>query len=298
MKYLTEVEHRARDSGRLASQVREAPSSAHAGGLDDLVRLDPDHPGFRDGAYRKRRNDIARLALEYEPGTPVPAAEYTDQEHAVWRTIWEQLDLLHDRFACRQYKACSAALKLPRHRVPQLSEVNALIKPATSFRMLPVAGLVAPRRFLEYLGDDVFLSTQYIRHHSTPFYTPEPDVVHELVGHAATFMSEDFAQLNRAFGRAAKKLPDERIHEIERVYWFSLEFGAVKEDGELKVYGAGLLSSFGEVERFQKEAELRPFDVEDMVETPYDPTDYQNTIFVADSFADMARGLLDWLEAL
>ena len=161
-------------------------ASPHAGGTEELVPLDPDHPGFKDPVYRARRNAIAKLALDYREGQPLPDVEYTEDEQAVWRTVWEHLAPLHDRFACREWKESSKALALDRTRVPQLAEVNEALKRGAGFRMLPVAGLVQGRTFLGMMGKGSFLSTQYMRHHSVPLYTPEPDVVHELVGHAAS----------------------------------------------------------------------------------------------------------------
>src|SRR5204862_3327335 len=133
---------------------------------------------------------------------------------------------------------------LSRTEIPQLADVNAVLEPFHGFRMLPVAGLVSSKTFLGYLGRNAFLSTQYMRHHSVPLYTPEPDVIHELVGHAATFGDERFIRLNRAFGEATLRAGDDaRVEQIGRLYWFTLEFGVVLEDDRVKVYGAGLLSS-------------------------------------------------------
>lgn len=267
----------------------------HAGGAENLVPLDRDHPGFRDGAYRSRRDSIARKALAYRDGDPVPRVRYVDEEHAVWRAVWEKLTPLHARYACREYRECREMLHLPHNRIPQLSEINAQTLAATGFRMLPVAGLVSSRVFLGYLARSTFLSTQYIRHHSAPLYTPEPDVVHELVGHAMTLAHPAFTELSRRFGEAALLADDATLLQIERVYWYTLEFGVVEEKTGLKVLGAGLLSSSGEISRFEKEADLRPMDFDDMAETPYDPTDYQRTLFVANSFPTMVRELCAWL---
>jgi phenylalanine-4-hydroxylase len=186
---------------------------------------------------------------------------------------------------------------LSRERIPQLSEVNAAIERLHGFRMSPVAGLVAAGTFLSRLGHGVFLSTQYMRHHSVPLYTPEPDVVHELIGHAATFADGSFAALNRAFGAAALRAQDdlETIERIGRLYWYTLEFGVVREGGRNRVYGAGLLSSFGELGRFEADEELHGWDVEEIASTPYDPTHYQQKLFVAPSFDAMMNDVLQWL---
>jgi phenylalanine-4-hydroxylase len=264
--------------------------------VQDLVPLSADHPGFQDAAYRGRRNAIARIALEYRGDRPVPEVAYTPSEQGVWRTIWRELSPLHQRFAAREYLEAQGALRLPIDVIPQLSWVNRQLENSTGFKMHPVAGLVTARGFLSRLGDDVFLSTQYMRHPSVPLYTPEPDVVHELVGHAATLAHPLFAELNRAFGLATARANDEDLKAIERVYWYSLEFGVAREASGLKAYGAGLLSSFGELERIQGQARLLPWNVEQVAAAPYDPTRYQDTLFVAEQgFTPLAKDLLKWL---
>ncbi len=260
----------------------------------EIVPLDPDHPGFRDPAYRARRNAIARLAFEHAPGEPAPRVPYTDEEHAVWRQVRELLAPRHRERAAAEYLEGAEVVRLETDRIPQLEEVNARIRPATGFRMLPVTGLVNPRTFLSFLADRIFLATQYIRHASRPLYTPEPDVIHELVGHAATFAQPDYADLSAHFGRAARAANDAEVERIARLYWFTLEFGAALENGNPKAYGAGILSSVGELDRLA-EAELRRFDCRRIVETPYDPTDYQPFYFVAPSFGAAASGISDFL---
>lgn len=272
------------------------PALPHAGGAEELVPLDPDHPGFKDPVYRARRNAIARLALEYRDGQPLPDVEYTEDEQAVWRTVWEHLAPLHERFACREWKESSSALALDRRRVPQLSEVNEALKRGAGFRMLPVAGLVQGRTFLGMMGKGVFLSTQYMRHHSVPLYTPEPDVVHELVGHAASLFHPGIVTLSRRFGEAAWRVDDAALKRLELVYWYTLEFGLVEEGREPKAVGAGLLSSFGELGSFGSNAEIRPLDCDAAAAIAYDPTRYQELLFVSPSFDRMVEDVSAWLE--
>lgn len=269
----------------------ESTGTDHA----SIVRLDPDHPGFRDADYRARRNRIARLALEHRKGEPVPDAPYTEEEHALWRTVLDALEPCHAKFACADYLAAVSRLDLPRERIPQLGEVSRRVQAISGFRLEPVAGLVEPRVFLESLADGVFLCTQYIRHHSTPLYTPEPDVVHELLGHAATLASPRLAALNRLFGEAVKlaRSPED-FDRLSRVYWFTVEFGVLREDGGVKAFGTGLLSSAGELEAM-RDATLRPLDVDEAAHTEYDPTRFQPTLFCADSFDSMCEKLFTYL---
>ena len=145
--------------------------------------------------------------------------------------------------------------------MPQLDEVSALLEPITGFRYEPVPGLVSPWNFYGALGDGWFMSTQYIRHHSVPYYTPEPDVIHEVIGHANQLASPRFAEIYRKVGEAVKRVhTDQAVQFLSRVFWFTIEFGVVRESGELKAYGAGILSSFGELEAFRN-ADVRPFDI-------------------------------------
>ena len=260
-----------------------------------LVQLEADHPGFRDPAYRARRNAIAQIAMTYKPGSPIAVAPYTEQEHGVWRTIWKALGPAHREHACAEYLQCLERLDFDADRIPQLDEVSQKVEAISGFRLEPVAGLVEPRIFLESLARGVFLSTQYIRHHSTPLYTPEPDVAHEIIGHAVTLASKRFAELNRLFGEAVSRTidPDE-LDRLSRVYWFTIEFGVLKEDGQIKAYGTGLLSSAGELAEMHK-AELVPLDLEVAANYVYDPTHYQSILFCADSFEAMYETLHDFL---
>lgn len=262
-----------------------------------IVQLSPDHPGFRDQAYRARRNRIAQLALSYQSGHPIPEAPYSTEEHAVWQAVWEALSPAHRAHACLEYRACVRKLDFAPDRIPQLREVNEKVQSLSGFRLEPVAGLVEPRVFLESLASGTFLCTQYIRHYSTPLYTPEPDVVHEIVGHAVTLASPQLAELNRLFGKAVKRTSSmESLNRLARVYWFTVEFGVLREDGALKAYGTGLLSSAGELEAMHN-AELRPLDFEKASRHEYDPTHYQPVLFCADSFAGMFDSLRQFLIA-
>jgi phenylalanine-4-hydroxylase len=260
-----------------------------------LVKLDPDHPGFRDPDYRARRNAIAQIAMTYTPGSPIPTAPYTELEHGVWQTIWKALGPAHREHACAEYLECLERLDFDSDRIPQLDEVSQKVEALSGFRLEPVAGLVEPRVFLESLARGVFLSTQYIRHYSTPLYTPEPDVAHEIIGHAVTLASKRFAELNRLFGEAVTRTTDpDALDRLSRVYWFTIEFGVLHENGQIKAYGTGLLSSAGELAEMHK-AELLPLHVEVAANQVYDPTHFQAILFCAESFDEMYETLREFL---
>jgi phenylalanine-4-hydroxylase len=258
-------------------------------------QLSADHPGFTDAAYRARRQAVAGLAASYRPGDPLPDAPYSDEEHGLWAACTTALAERHERFACQAFLDGATSLRLPADHVPQLREVTALLEPITGFRYEPVPGLVSPVDFYGALGQGRFMSTQYIRHHSVPSYTPEPDVIHEVIGHANQLAVPALAAIYRGVGDAVSRVTSPAAVEfLSRVFWFTIEFGVVREDGCLKTYGAGILSSFGELDAF-RQAEIRPFDVTAMGTQAYDITKYQPVLFAAESVEALVQELTEFL---
>jgi phenylalanine-4-hydroxylase len=247
------------------------------------VHLGENHPGFSDPHYRERRNEIAAVAANWNPGEPVPRIDYTPEENQIWATVSRELLSKHQRYAHSEYLAAKRALGLPADRVPHLDEVSTAIGGHTGWSYVAAPGLVELREFYSSLGDKVFHSTQYLRHPSEPLYTPEPDIIHEVIGHGNQLASPRFAALAEAAGRAAQRLEtDDALQFLADVFWFSLEFGVIYEDGELKAYGAGILSSYGELDEF-RQMEIRPLDIGRMGTLNYDITSYQPILFAADS---------------
>jgi len=260
------------------------------------IQLPPTHPGFDDRAYRRRRDEIATLALRWRSGQSLPRAPYTADEHAVWRGLWAELRVAHAELACVELVEGQCCVALPAEQIPQLAEVEARLVAATGFRLAPVTGLVVAREFLSRLADGYFLSTQYIRHASRPHYTPEPDVVHELVGHAAALAHPGIAALNRRFGQVACQVDDAGLLRLLRVYWFTLEFGLCERKGQIEALGAGLLSSVGELRGIDHGPKLCCWDLEAMATTPFDTERFQDRLFVAPSFSVLLRDVDRWLD--
>ena len=251
------------------------------------VELGAGHPGFADAEYRARRDAIATLAAQWLPDQPVPSAPYTEAEHEVWRAVCRALETRHRRYACEQFLDGKQRLVLPVDRIPQLSEVSEALRPLTGFSYQPAAGLVPLREFYGSLADRRFWSTQYVRHSSVPLYTPEPDVLHEVVGHGNTLAHTGYAALYEAAGRAVRRVEtDAALQLLSKVFWFTLEFGVLFEGEELKAYGAGILSSPGEIEQFRG-MNIKPFDLAAMGTTAYDITLYQDVLFAAESFSQV-----------
>jgi phenylalanine-4-hydroxylase len=263
-----------------------SPVTTGAGG-EVTVHLHDGHPGAKDPGYRRRRGEIAAAALAWRRGDPAPRIDYRPGEQAVWRAVWRELTPLHERHAVSQYRAAVAALALPAERIPGLDEVSARLAAASGWRYVPAAGLVDLRTFYAALADRVFHSTQYVRHPAMPLYTPEPDIVHEVIGHGHLLATPTFGELHRRAGEAALRLRDEAsLRFLSRVFWFSLEFGVVVEDGAPRAYGAGILSSSGEIARFGA-MQLRPLDLRAMGTVEYDITQYQPVLYRADSVAEI-----------
>ena len=259
-----------------------------------IVELDQNHPGFRDAAYRERRNQIAQIAYEHQPGTPVPDAPYTQEENELWGTILELLAPIHEEWACREFLEYWDKLNFPKNKIPQMQEVTALLTSLGGFRFEPVCGLVMPKTFLVELKRDVMLATQYVRHNAQPDFTPEPDVVHEIVGHGAMLVEPNFVAVNRLFGKVADTSGDIMTEKLIRLYWWSIEFGLVKENKKPKAIGAGLLSSIGELSSINEHPH-RPFNPEVMAETDFDPTQTQPFYFCAESSEVAASTLVEYL---
>jgi phenylalanine-4-hydroxylase len=251
------------------------------------VHLAHDHPGANDPVYRSRRNDIAAAALKWQAGEPAPEVSYTEDEQNVWRTVCRELEVKHQRYAIAEYREAKARVGLPTNRIPGLDEVSELIEPISGWRYLPAAGLVPLAQFYRSLGDRRFYSTQYVRHPAVPLYTPEPDIIHEVIGHGHLLATPTFGELHRLAGEAAKRLTDEEnLKFLSRVFWFSLEFGTVVEAGELRAYGAGILSSYGEIEEFRG-MDHRRLDLIEMGTADYDITAYQPVLYRAESIEEV-----------
>jgi len=154
--------------------------------------------------------------------------------------------------ACREFNECIEAFRknvkgYHSDAIPQLEDISQFLISETGWRLKPVGGLLTQREFLNGLAFRVFHSTQYIRHSSAPLYTPEPDLVHELLGHAPMFAHKEFAEFSQEIGLASLGASELEVRRLAAIYWFTLEFGMCWEDGKPKAYGAGICSSVGEL---------------------------------------------------
>ena len=259
------------------------------------MAIDERHPGFSDAEYRSRRNIIASVAQNYQSGMEVPDVLYSSEEDAVWQGVYTKLEQLYPTHAIDAYNKSFKSFGLEKKRVPQFSEINKKLE-RVNVALEPIDGLVDSRKFLSRLEDGTMLCTQYIRHHSVPEYTPEPDIIHEIFGHAVFFLDPSIRRLNRLFGKAAKVCTDDHLVHLERLYWYTIEFGLCMEKGDRRAYGAGLLSSIGELTSINEVA-CRPFDIEEIISTPYDTQNKHTTLFCAQSFECAERETSNYLKS-
>lgn len=233
-------------------------------------------------SYWRRREEIARLATGFDR-EPVDL-EYTAVEHEVWATVAATLHPLWERCASRHVLAARARLDLPTDHVPQLTDVSAALEPLTGFRFRAVDGIVPVAEFFRGIARNTFPSTQYLRWEGAPLYTPEPDVIHEVMGHGNCLACPEIAELHQLAGAAIGRVELDRTRKfLGDVFWFTVEFGVVREDGAPKAYGTGLLSSPGELDWFGDHADIRPLDLDAMGTIGFDIDHYQPVLFAGTS---------------
>ncbi len=272
--------------------------------MDYLVELDQDHPGFRDPDYRRQRDDVAAAALAYwksreeDPETPIPEIDYSPGQHQVWKHVLGHVRPLVETNVIATTAVGFDQLDFPKARIPRFSEVNQVLEPKTGVRIVPVAGLIQSRHFFSSLARKEFYSTQYIRHGSNPDFTPEPDICHDMLGHLPLLMDPHFCQASVVLAQAALVCPEEEILDLERLYWFAFEYGLCYEDGVVKTFGSGNISSYADLERCVdgSQVEHRPFNISEIIKTDYDPTIQQPLLFLAESLESAMGSIAEYLQ--
>jgi phenylalanine-4-hydroxylase len=256
------------------------------------LELEPGHPGLGDDRYIKRRRELFQLCRRHRLerlGPPLIA--YTPEETRIWREVSPRLDELHVRHASRIYLEAKRELGISTTEIPQLRLLSQRLEQETGMHLVPAEGALPYRTFYSYIAERGFPVTQFIRHGSHPEFTPEPDMIHDCLGHVPPLMNQDYAELLTLIGKAVVATPrGDQVLALKRFSWFSIEFGLIEEEGETKVFGAGILSSTGEIPfSLSDKVEHRPFITEDVIATDYDPSRMQDRLFIIPSFAFLRR---------
>jgi len=259
------------------------------------LELEPGHPGLGDVGYVKRRHDLFALCRRHrlERRGP-PLIDYTAEETRIWHEVSPKLDALHRQHACQIYLKAKDTLGISATEIPQLKTLSERVQRETNMHLVPAEGPLPYRTFYSYIAERGFPVTQFIRHGSHPEFTPEPDMIHDCLGHVPPLMNRDYAELLTLIGKAAYTTPDPlQVLALKRFSWFSIEFGLMEEAGATKVFGAGILSSTGEIpySLFSKEVSRKPFVTDEVIATDYDPSRMQDHLFIIPSFAWLRREL-------
>ena len=273
------------------------PNDIYANPPDpEVLELEAVHPGIGDAGYVARRHELFALCRRHRLerlGPPVIA--YTDEEERIWREVSPELDTLHQRHASRIYLQAKRDLGISADRIPQLRDLSGQLERMSGMHLVPAEGPIAYRIFYTYIAARGFPCTQFIRHGSRPEFTPEPDMIHDCLGHVPPLVNHDYAALLTTLGKAAVRATSgDHVLALKRLSWFSIEFGLIEEAGETRVFGAGILSSIGEIPfALSREVERRPFVTAEVVDTDYDWSKMQELLFVIPSFGFLRREVAD-----
>jgi phenylalanine-4-hydroxylase len=264
------------------------------------LELEPGHPGLGDEKYVERRKELFAICRRHrleKLGPPI--IDYTPEERRIWRDVAPKLDELHRKHACEVYLAGKDALAIGWSEIPQLRLLSERLEVETQMHLVPAEGALPYRTFYEYIADRGFPVTQFIRHGSHPEFTPEPDMIHDCLGHVPSLMNRDYAELLTLIGKAvATTDKGDQVLALKRFSWFSIEFGLIEEAGETKVFGAGILSSTNEIpySLFSPEVTRKPFVTDVVIATDYDPSRMQDHLFIAPSLPFLRRELTNLVD--
>ena len=220
---------------------------------------------------------------------------YSEIDQETWRLLYaRQMAFLPGR-ACAAYLRGADALTLGGRRIPALADLSARLDAATGWTVARVPGLLHERDFFELLSRRVFPSTDYIRGREELDYTPAPDLFHDVFGHMPMLTEPAFADFYQRFGQAALNATGYQRVQLERLHWFSVEFGLVREPEGRRIFGAGILSSHGEVQNALSDAvEVLPYDPAVVAEQDYDVWHLQPRLFELASFGRLVEQFTGW----
>ena len=227
---------------------------------------------------------------------------YSPTDYAVWKKLTDrQLEVLDD-YACDEYNDCVKALHpviSPDHP-PRFEQLNQKLREAFGWSIKVVPGFLPVDEFFGLLANKRFCSSTWLRAEEQLDYLEEPDMFHDIFGHIPLYLNEDYANFAQKLGRLGVRYSDdeEKITQLQRLYWFTVEFGVIRQRGALKVYGAGICSSYGETLHVFNDPEVQvvPFDLDEVIQQDFVISEVQNKYFAINNFAEL-WAVVDRLEA-
>jgi len=213
---------------------------------------------------------------------------YTPEQHAIWQELVSQRMPQLEQHACAEYLEGFQQIGLQPDRIPVLKDVSARLEPRTGWNSTPVSGFLPADAFFEMLAARKFPTTTWIRSRESMGYTPEPDIFHDVFGHVPMHAHPVFANFLEHYGKVCAGLTDaEDLERMGRLFWFTVEFGVIREQGAIKVYGSGLISSHGECTHVVERGaglEIREFKLADVLNTVVDVSKMQPVLYAIESF--------------
>jgi phenylalanine-4-hydroxylase len=221
-----------------------------------------------------------------------PWDTYTDTDHQVWAQLFERQKAVLPGRASDEFLAALAAMEMTPDRIPKFDDLNPILRAATGWELVGVEGLLPELTFFDHLANRRFPVTWWIRKPEQMDYLSEPDLFHDLFGHVPLLMNPVFADYMEAYGRGGVKahgIGEDALVNLTRLYWYTVEFGLIRQKDGLRIYGSGIVSSKGEsIHCLESDAPNRiGFDLERVMRTRYRIDTYQKTYFVIDSFEQL-----------
>ncbi len=236
-----------------------------------------------------------RLTGKVPVDTEIIYPTYSESDHETWRFLFDrQMKYLPGR-VCNEYLAGAAKLNFTPTMIPSLKDLSAKYKETTGWRIARVPGLIHEQNFFELLREKIFPSTDYIRRKDELDYTPAPDLFHDIFGHMPLLTDPNFASFYQKFGKAALKAEGINRKYLETFHWFTVEFGLIIKPVGLRIYGAGIISSLGEIQHaLSPKVEVLPFEPDKMIFQEYDVWHLQPILFAIESFKQLEDGFTEW----
>jgi phenylalanine-4-hydroxylase len=257
-------------------------------------------PQSQPGAKEQDGSDPRCIPIKL--GAPIPVGDeiaypdYPEEDQEVWRTLYARQERLLPGRAAGEFLTGLRALALDRERIPALADVSRQLQEGTGWRIARTPGLLDAHDFFSHLARRIFPCTDYVRGRAELDYTPAPDCFHDIFGHTPMIMHPRFANFYQKIGSAALNCRDPCVEEgLTRIYWFTVEFGLVRNPEGMRIYGNGIISSYAETQfSLTAKARKHPFVAGEVARQAYDIWHLQEDLFVVESFEDLELQFDDW----